>query len=233
MSISLELERKFRVKTGFNLRDVDIVKSSEIEQHYLLTDVSNVEIDEKNICITATDGSFLSIQERNGNRFFISFGESRQFLTYRAVTYKFYKGVYDFITQAANRYPNQFNKMLADVRIRSKGKSYLMTLKSAGKEARDEFEDDITHELFDLLTKLSCGVILKIRYVTSTNEEIDIYDASTPLAGLITMEREFKDYEGYNAYVIPNYVLDEVTADDDMKNKALALNGLPVRYQVS
>ncbi len=115
------------------------------------------------------------------------------------------------------------------LRIRDSGKTCRITVKSGSGLLRQEQEQDISRELFQLLWPLTEGRRNeKSRYsrqVDGALFEIDVFAGA--LAPLIVLEVEFPSLEAAHAFTPPAFAGREVTEDPRYNNAALALDGLP------
>lgn len=111
------------------------------------------------------------------------------------------------------------------IRIRRSDDRYILTVKSKGFLARQEFELDITEPEFQELSKKVSGNILsKTRYLIPTEEgytiELDIFHES--FQGLCYAEIEFPNEESAKKYNPPAYFGSEVTFEPAYQNSALS-----------
>jgi len=114
------------------------------------------------------------------------------------------------------------------IRIRRSNDSYILTVKSGGLLAREEFETELTGEQFDRLSAKVEGTFLSktrylIPYPVSEKEltiELDLFHGA--LDGLIYAEVEFDSVEEAEAFVPPAWFLREVTEDGSFTNAALS-----------
>lgn len=96
--------------------------------------------------------------------------------------------------------------------------------------SRQEFEKEITREEYDSFLKNKVGNTIykdryKIPYIhNNLILEIDIYKEN--LSGLTIMEVEFNSHDDVTSFVIPDFVVREVTDNPDYKNSYLALYGI-------
>lgn len=116
------------------------------------------------------------------------------------------------------------------IRIRKSDDKYILTVKSKGSLAREEFELSITKlEYENLKTKSETPEVIKTRYkVPIENKliaEVDIYHGK--LKGLITTEVEFKTVEDAEKFVPPSWFGLDVSLDNRYKNTNLSLFGIP------
>ena len=118
------------------------------------------------------------------------------------------------------------------VRKYNNGESYEYTIKTnmtADGMVRDEANIDIDEEQYEnLLSKKEGMTIHKTRYqFYEDNQLIAIDIFHDELEGLAYMEIEFPNREESEAYVEPNWVVKDVTADINYKNGHLARFGIP------
>ena len=115
-----------------------------------------------------------------------------------------------------------------EIRIRKSDNNYFITKKSDGTLVREEYEEEISKNTFDILSSLNKGrIVNKTRYLVYINGnvgELDIYHDE--LYGLVTLEVEFSDLEESNNFVVPSWVSEEVTYDKRYKNRKLSSSEL-------
>ncbi len=112
-----------------------------------------------------------------------------------------------------------------EIRIRKKNDKYSITKKSNGTLSREEFEQEISKESYQILLSLvQHNLIVKDRFELpiggSLKAEIDIYKGL--LSGLKVVEVEFPTEEEAQRFVPLDWFLEEVTEDTRYKNKNLA-----------
>lgn len=116
------------------------------------------------------------------------------------------------------------------VRIRITPKSAVLTVKAGKGLTRTEVECTVTMEQGEALWAHTTGRQLnKVRYKLSVAggvAELDVYQDS--LAGLFTVEVEFRTEAEANAFSPPSWFGREVTGDDRWTNAALARDGRPL-----
>ena len=116
-----------------------------------------------------------------------------------------------------------------EVRVRRRGESRFLTVKSRGGLVRREVEVELSATQFAALWPLAAGRSLaKTRYrvdVPGAVVEVDVYSGN--LEGLITAEVEFATEEASRAFVPPGWLSDEITEDLRYRNESLATRGLP------
>lgn len=125
------------------------------------------------------------------------------------------------------------------VRIRREDDTYYMTYKGKGMMAREEYNLPLNKESYlHLVAKADGNIISKKRYLipivqpkfidsfdyesqqTPLTIELDIFDA--PFAPLIIAEVEFPSEEMCNAFLMPDWFLDDVTLDKEYHNSNLS-----------
>ena len=114
-----------------------------------------------------------------------------------------------------------------ELRLRSKGSHYYLTVKGDGDIIRDEWEVEIPKWVFETLWPKTEGKrVEKVRY-TLGRLEIDVYGGH--LTGLVTLECEFPNESEAARFRLPQWAVSavEVTNDKAYKNKNLAIRGLP------
>ena len=102
---------------------------------------------------------------------------------------------------------------------------YVLTLKSGGMMAHEEYEIALKKESYDRLCAKACGnVITKDRYVLSLSDglklELDIFHGA--FEGLILAEIEFPSEEKARAFNPPSYVSEDVTFDGRFHNNRMS-----------
>jgi len=112
------------------------------------------------------------------------------------------------------------------IRIRQKNSCYILTVKSSGLLAREEYELPITENSFqNLMGKAEGNVIEKIRYRIPESDgltiELDIFQGI--FDGLKIAEIEFKDLKQANEYHPPVWFGPEVTEDSTFHNSNLSM----------
>ncbi|MCH2175910.1 MAG: CYTH domain-containing protein [Lentisphaeria bacterium] len=120
-------------------------------------------------------------------------------------------------------------KMGNEVRIRSKGSNYYLTVKGQGDIVREEVELEISKEHFNELWPMTEGArIEKIRYPIPWGDltfEVDLFKGK--LKGLQVVEVEFTDQLQASSFHQPDFFGEDLTTDERYKNANLALNGIP------
>ncbi len=119
-----------------------------------------------------------------------------------------------------------------EVRVRQKGDKFFVTRKSGEGFIREEVEEEISSEVFDILWPATVGKrIKKTRYELLGPDgyvwEVDQYHGC--LSGLIIAEVELRptDTEAVIPATIKEVLITEVTDDKRYKNNNLATSGLP------
>jgi adenylate cyclase len=119
-----------------------------------------------------------------------------------------------------------------EVRVRAKGGQYFVTRKGGEGFIREEVEEEISAEVFEILWPATEGRrVEKLRYkITGADDrvwEIDQYLGN--LKGLFTAEVELPDSESKAEMPdqISKVLVREVTEDRRYKNKNLAVKGRP------
>ena len=129
------------------------------------------------------------------------------------------------------------------IRIRQSNENYILTVKSGGLLAREEFETMLTAEQYESLSKKVEGILIrKTRYLipisdadatsdveTETSQpdemrnlvaELDIFHGD--LEGLVYVEVEFPSVEAAKAFQPLSWFGQEVTEDGSYTNAALS-----------
>jgi CYTH domain-containing protein len=117
-----------------------------------------------------------------------------------------------------------------EVRIRARGHTHTLTVKSGPARSRVEEEIEIDARRFESLWPLTDGRrVEKRRYVIpgegDLGIELDVYEGD--LAGLVTAEVEFPSEEAADAFDPPTWLGTDVTGDARYSNQSLATRGLP------
>ncbi len=120
------------------------------------------------------------------------------------------------------------------VRDYNDGLSYEFTIKTnmtSDGMIRDETNIDINKEQYNnLITKQEGNTIYKTRYQLYDNGQLYAFDIfHGDLEGLAYMEIEFPSEKESNAFVEPDWVIKDVTADINYKNGHLARYGIPAQ----
>ncbi|MDD6328728.1 MAG: CYTH domain-containing protein [Lachnospiraceae bacterium] len=103
--------------------------------------------------------------------------------------------------------------------------NYILTVKSSGMMARQEFELPLLQKEYEeLLQKASGNIITKRRYLHKLPDgyllELDVFEGI--FKGLIIAEIEFPDEETAKKYTPPTYLVEEVTFDHRFHNSNLS-----------
>lgn len=126
---------------------------------------------------------------------------------------------FEIITQGYIRADDNF-----EIRLRQKSEKYFQTIKIGTGKSRNEIEIILNKEQFNALWPLTEKKrITKTRYYIPFNGYIlewDIYCES--LWGLMTVEVEFKSEEEAEKFIPPEWFSEEVTYNENYKNKNLA-----------
>ena len=118
-----------------------------------------------------------------------------------------------------------------EVRVRRRGGTATLTVKSGGGKVRAEEELGLSDADFERLWPLTDGRrIEKVRHVIPTDTdgveiELDVYTGD--LAGLVVAEIEFPGEAEADAFAAPEWLGREVTGDGRFKNQRLAVEGRP------
>lgn len=119
---------------------------------------------------------------------------------------------------------------VAEMRVRSMGSRYFLTVKANAGRDRDEWESEIPQWVFDAVWPSTKGCRLrKQRYSWREGRrtmELDLYAGK--LKGLIVLETEFRSPRAAKRFTLPEWAAGarEVTGDRAFSNQALARNGL-------
>jgi adenylate cyclase len=118
----------------------------------------------------------------------------------------------------------------AEVRVRRKGATHTLTVKTGAGLARGEEEVALDAADFERLWPLTEGRrVVKTRYLIPLDggltAEVDVYDGA--LDGLLVAEVEFPDEAAAHAFAAPEWMGEDVTGDKRYANQSLAVNGRP------
>lgn len=106
-----------------------------------------------------------------------------------------------------------------EVRLRRKGGLYYLTVKSQGTLVREEYEVELSREQFEVLWPgTNARRLQKDRYLFEAFE-LDIYKGN--LKGLIVAEIEFADAEKAQSFPLPDWLGQEITHINFLKNRNL------------
>lgn len=111
------------------------------------------------------------------------------------------------------------------VRIRQQDDAYVLTYKSGGMMAREEYNLPLTREAYEhLKKKIDGNLISKKRYVipekNNLNIELDLF--SPPFEWLVLAEVEFPTEEAARAYIPPSWFGEDVTYSGKYHNSYLS-----------
>jgi CYTH domain-containing protein len=116
-----------------------------------------------------------------------------------------------------------------EVRLRAKGGSFYLTVKTGRGLVRGEYEVVLDASAFEVLWPATEGRRLeKTRHrvpVAGGTAEVDVFDGM--LSGLAVVEVEFATIEEARAFVPPPWFGTEVTEDVRYANRSLACSGRP------
>lgn len=117
-----------------------------------------------------------------------------------------------------------------EVRVRERGDSHTLTVKSGPSRTRVEEELEIDKRRFASLWPLTEGRrIEKRRYIIPAGDErsieLDVYAGQ--LDGLATAEVEFDSKEQAEEFEPPAWIGSDVTGDERYSNQSLATRGRP------
>lgn len=111
------------------------------------------------------------------------------------------------------------------VRVRRDGNDHVLTYKSKGFLAREEYNLPLTKESYEhLITKCEGQIITKERYCLPLTDtltiELDVFAGN--LSPLILAEVEFPTLEVANAFIPPEWFGEDVTHLPDYQNSTLS-----------
>jgi CYTH domain-containing protein len=117
----------------------------------------------------------------------------------------------------------------AEVRVRRKGATHTLTVKTGKGLARGEEEIALDAADFDRLWPLTEGRrVVKTRFLVPLEDgltaEVDVYEGA--LDGLLVAEVEFADEAAAHAFTAPSWMGEDVTGDPRYANQSLAVSGL-------
>jgi CYTH domain-containing protein len=119
---------------------------------------------------------------------------------------------------------------VTEMRVRSMGSRYFLTIKANAGDARDEWESEIPQWAFDAVWPSTKGCRLRKRRYSwregRQTMEVDVYAGK--LKGLIVLETEFRSARAARHFAPPEWAAGarEVTGDRAFSNQSLARNGL-------
>ena len=112
------------------------------------------------------------------------------------------------------------------VRVRRENDSYVLTYKSKGLLAREEYNLPLTKEAYEhLLSKADGIIITKTRYkkpISGTGLVIELDVFSGTYKGLMLAEVEFPDIEAAEQFVPPAWFGEDVTLSGKYQNSRLS-----------
>ena len=114
------------------------------------------------------------------------------------------------------------------LRIRRSKDRYILTMKSGGMLAHEEYEIPMSREAFlHLLPKTDGRIIRKTRYKIPYNEEltIDLDIFSGSMEGLIMAEVEFPSIRDAESFIPPDWFGEDVTSNPRYHNVFMAYEG--------
>lgn len=111
------------------------------------------------------------------------------------------------------------------VRIRRQDDAYILTYKSKGLLAREEYNLPLTQEAYEHLKPKADGIVLsKKRYILPEKDgltiELDVF--LKPYEGLFLAEVEFPSEEAARSYLPPDWFGEEVTFSAKYHNSTLS-----------
>lgn len=111
------------------------------------------------------------------------------------------------------------------VRIRRQDEDYILTYKSTGMMAREEYNLPLTKEAYEHLKEKADGIVLsKTRYLLPLQDgltiELDVFDGT--YEGLWLAEVEFESIEQAESFVPPVWFGEDVTYSGKYHNSVLS-----------
>ena len=111
------------------------------------------------------------------------------------------------------------------VRIRRQDDRYILTYKSSGMMAHEEYNLPLTREAYEhLKAKADGNVITKRRYLIPLDDvltiELDLFSGT--FAGMILAEVEFPTEEAANTFPPPHWFIEDVTFKKEYHNSYLS-----------
>ena len=111
------------------------------------------------------------------------------------------------------------------VRIRRQDDRYILTYKSSGMMAHEEYNLPLTQEAYEhLKTKADGNVITKRRYLIPLDDvltiELDLFSGA--FEGMILAEVEFPTEEAANTFTPPDWFTEDVTFKKEYHNSYLS-----------
>lgn len=110
------------------------------------------------------------------------------------------------------------------VRARKEGDEYVLTYKGKGKMVREEYNLPLNEEAFNhLIAKADGRIIEKTRYFIPFGKyTIELDEFKGELAPLVMAEVEFPNIDECEAFVKPEWFLDDVTQDPRYHNSTMS-----------
>lgn len=132
---------------------------------------------------------------------------------------------FDFKKYPRNRIEQGYLSTNPVVRIRKNEDTYILTYKSKGFLAREEYNLPLTKESYEHLKPKADGIFIQkyrynIPYLDKYTIELDVF--LDDLAPLILAEIEFDSIEEANCCVLPDWFFKEVTYDSAYSNSSLS-----------
>lgn len=110
------------------------------------------------------------------------------------------------------------------LRIRKQNDDYILTYKGKGMLAREEYNLPLNEAAYaNLKTKCDGNIISKKRYLIPYDKftiELDVFDP--PFAPLVMAEIEFDSIEAANAFLAPDWFLEDVTHNANYHNSTMS-----------
>ncbi|WKN29548.1 CYTH domain-containing protein [Porifericola rhodea] len=135
----------------------------------------------------------------------------------------------DFVTTQYKGIPIQQAYLTEDtsgrqIRVRSKGEHYYLTVKGQGFLEREEVEIELTADQFNALWPLAAPRSIKKKRFKIPHDqhtiELDVFEDK--LSGLVMAEVEFASVEASQQLEVPEWFSQEVTEDPHYTNSHLA-----------
>ena len=110
------------------------------------------------------------------------------------------------------------------VRVRKEDDLYYLTYKGKGLLAREEYNLPLNKEAYEHLIKKADGnIISKIRYIIPYGKyTIELDEFKEPFAPLIMAEVEFESIEEANAFISPEWFMEDVTENKEYHNSNMS-----------
>lgn len=114
------------------------------------------------------------------------------------------------------------------VRVRREDDEYYLTYKGKGHLVREEYNLPLNKESYEhLISKADGYIITKKRYLIPLGDHltIELDEFISPIPGLLLAEVEFSSVEEANAFIAPDWFIEDVTEDSRYSNSSMSKHG--------